>query len=61
MYVTDGIEITVAEANASVVAKLLLWTGPLACLNSIYNWTQLFTVDTIWNIGETGDMYVKSN
>ena len=20
-------------------------------------WDQLFTVDTIWNIGETGDMY----
>ena len=23
-------------------------------------WDQLFTVDTIWNIGETGDMYFSS-
>ena len=32
LYVTDEFEITVAEAKTSVVAKLLQWTGPLACL-----------------------------
>ena len=25
--------------------------------HSVHNWGQLFTVDTIWNIGETGDIH----
>ena len=30
-------------------------TGPLIVQKHV--WDQLFTVDTIWNIGETGDIY----
>ena len=29
-------------------------------LFSKHVWDQLFTVDTIWNIGETGDIYRQS-
>ena len=28
------------------------------CVYQKHVWDQLFTVDTIWNIGETGDMYL---
>ena len=28
----------------------------LECKLSDHNWGQLFTVDMIWNIGETGDI-----
>ena len=32
--------------------------GPTKFNNN--NWGQLFTVDTIWNIGETGDIYLRA-
>ena len=32
----------------------------LVRLEVCHIWDQLFTVDTIWNIGETGDIYSES-
>ena len=45
IHVTEGGEIKGTIAKASVV------------VGSIHNWGQLFTVDTIWNIEETGDIH----
>ena len=43
---------------------VLIGTGPLrsglCVIVQEHVWDQLFTVDTIWNIGETGDIHMAA-